>query len=239
MNLSIVVPCHNEEKNIPLILKRFLDAYRKHPFELILVNNASTDNSKKIFNSLLSEKKYKFARIIDEPIPGYGRAIIAGLKSAKGDVLAWTHADMQTDPMDVIAGFELFKSEFNNDKKIIIKGKRIKRPFGARMFTFGMSLITSVVLHDLYFDINAQPKIFSREFFEKNMACPPHDFSLDLYLLACARKNKYRLIAFPVFFNKRMHGKSKWAFSFKSKWKTILRTVKYIFALKKKLSEMS
>lgn len=231
MKLSVVVPYHNEEGNIPLILEKFARVYAQQPLELILVNNASTDGTGRVLEDALQKKEYAFVRVVDEPIPGYGRAILTGLRAAKGDVLSWTHADLQTDPADVLRAFELFKKHPNPDQ-IVVKGKRIQRSFGQSAFTFCMSLIASVILRGRYFDINAQPKMFSRRFFEREFRDPPNDFSLDLYLLVRAKKSDARIVTFPVVFAKRLHGQSKWAFSFRSKWKTILRTIRYIFILR-------
>lgn len=234
MKLSIVVPCHNEAKNIPFILEKFLALSFMRPFELIVVNNASTDTSQEVLEGFLAQKQYEFLRVLNEPIPGYGQAIMTGLRKASGELLAWTHADLQTDPADVLRGAEMLEQASEPDR-VIVKGKRIHRPFGAWTFTFGMSVISSLVLHGCYFDINAQPKIFSRNFFLRVMKDPPEDFSLDLYLLAAAKQKKCRILTFPVIFAKRRHGTSTWNFSFSSRWKTITRTLKYIFQLRKKL----
>ena len=53
IKLSIVVPCYNEEKNIPLILKKINEVtIDRSDIEVILVNNGSTDNSKNIMEQL-------------------------------------------------------------------------------------------------------------------------------------------------------------------------------------------
>ena len=62
MKLSIVVPCYNEEKNIPLILQRFDEVIKKKNIEVILVNNGSTDNSARVINELLP--RYPFAKTV-------------------------------------------------------------------------------------------------------------------------------------------------------------------------------
>ena len=48
MKLSIVIPCYNEEKNIPFLLKKFSEIISNEDLEVILVNNGSTDNSQKV-----------------------------------------------------------------------------------------------------------------------------------------------------------------------------------------------
>ena len=45
MKLSIIVPCYNESKNIPIILERFAAIINREDIEVVLVNNGSTDNS--------------------------------------------------------------------------------------------------------------------------------------------------------------------------------------------------
>lgn len=230
--LSIIVPCYNEAKNIPLILERLQRIAKQKPaVEIILVNNGSTDNSAAVLQAC------HFIRVVTvEKNIGYGHGIMAGLQAAQGEVLAWTHADMQTDPLDVLAAYQCFQQR-NQPHHIIVKGRRINRRFGEWAFTLGMSCIASLILRTKLFDINAQPKLFHHSFLTK-LANPPTDFSLDLYLLYMAKQLGYDIATVPVQFSKRQHGESKWAFSFKSRYNTILRTIKYIFALKKNLKSL-
>lgn len=93
MKMSIVIPCYNEEENIPIILDKFDNILTNEDIEIILVNNGSTDNSDEVLKRLLP--KYLFARTVLVPInKGYGYGIFQGLKEAKGDFLGWMHADM-------------------------------------------------------------------------------------------------------------------------------------------------
>lgn len=237
MLLSIIIPCHNEAENIPLVLERFGKLYRQSPnFELLVVDNASTDDTPAVLKTISAKPEFSFVQVLGEPIPGYGRAILSGLQVAKGRVLSWTHADLQTDPADLLGTLKLWSALPDRDR-VVVKGKRINRQPGPWLFTAGMSLIASIVLGGIFWDVNAQPKLFPRKLFERDMKDPPGDFSLDLYLLAVARKNKYRLVAHPVAFQPRLHGSSKWASSFRSRWKTVWRTLKYIVRLRRHLSE--
>lgn len=93
MRLSVIVPCYDEEKSIPLILEKFNGAIEGRDMEVVLVNNGSTDHSAEVLNELLP--KYPFARSVLVPVnKGYGYGILQGLKEAKGEFLGWTHADM-------------------------------------------------------------------------------------------------------------------------------------------------
>ena len=235
MKLSIIVPCHNEEKNVPLIAERFRVLHEQEPFELIIVNNASKDGTGAALEQYRQKPEYAFLRVVEEPTPGYGRAIMAGLYAAKGDVLAWTHADLQTDPADVLVAYR--KLETGNSKlgtkKIVVKGRRIKRGGIDGLFTRGMTLLASVVLRTRLSDINAQPKVFDRDFL-RLLANPPGDFSLDLYWLWLAKKHGYTVLTVPVDFGERQHGESKSAPNLKGKLKTSWKTIKYIFTLRQR-----
>lgn len=233
--LSIVIPCYNEEENIPLIIDRIstmTDDFTD--LEVILVNNGSTDNSAAVFEDLLKRKHFPYIRLVEvKENKGYGFGILAGLKEAKGQSLGWTHADMQTDPADTLKAYEIIKKASAPDLTFV-KGVRKKRGLLDVFFTFGMSLIASATLKSRLDDVNAQPKIFSRKFYSE-MANPPEDFSLDLYVYYLAKVKRLEIITFPVYFRKRLHGEAKGGGSLKTKWTLIKRTFKYIFQLKKSL----
>src|SRR3989338_6808111 len=133
MKLSIIIPCYNEAMNLPLLLEQFFQAINRNDIEIIIVNNGSQDDSQDIIDRLLPN--YPFAKCLKiNHNQGYGFGIISGLKSAVGDYLAWTHADLQTSPVDVIKGFELMERS-NNPKKTLVKGRRYGRSFGDNLFT--------------------------------------------------------------------------------------------------------
>mgnify|MGYP001583149489 CR=1 FL=1 len=227
--LSIIIPCYNEKNHIPLILSHFAAVIETRPIEVILVNNGSTDGSEKIFNEICSH--FPFVRSVYVPInQGYGYGILQGLKAATGDYLGWTHADMQTDPQDVIKAFDIVASK-SFPQNIFVKGNRKGRSLFDRFFTVGMSYFETVYLHKWLWDINAQPNIFHRSFFEK-WQNPPHDFSLDLYALYMAKKYNLTVMRFPVQFSQRIHGASSWNTGLQAKWKFIKRTINFSCSLK-------
>ena len=97
-----------------------------------------------------------------------------------------------------------------------------------------MSFFESILLGKFFWDINAQPTMFPKKFF-KSWKNPPDDFSLDLFCYYEAKKQKLKIHRFPVKFDKRLYGHSKWNFGFSSKLKFIKRTIIYSFNLKNKL----
>lgn len=231
MRFSIVIPFYNESKNIPLVLGQFSHFASRYEFELICVNDGSKDDTKEIFENLLSSSSYPFVKFISyEPNGGYGNAIMVGVKAAAGEVIAWTHSDLQTPVEDVFKAYDVFISSEN--KKIIVKGWRINRNLQQIILSFGMAIIASVVLRRKLAEINAQPKLFPKGLvpFLDNA---PKDFSLDLYLLCIAQDNGYQIKNIKVVFPNRIHGQSSWAFSWRNKFKTIWRSIKYIWRLRK------
>ncbi len=230
MRLSVIIPCYNEEKNIPLILERFQKVIREEKMEVVLVNNGSTDRSADVLKSLLPQ--YPFCRTVFVPVNrGYGYGILRGLKAASGEFIGWTHADMQTDPADVIRAYHILEARGWNPC-LYVKGTRKKRGWFDQFFTSGMSLFESLYLKRHLYDINAQPNLFPRAFFEswKN---PPHDFALDLYALYMARVQNLRIVRFEVRFPPRIHGSSHWNTGLAAKWKFIKRTICFSRKMKK------
>lgn len=233
MKLSIVVPCYNEEKNIPLILERFNQVIKRDDVCIVLVDNGSTDNSGAVMDNLI--KNYSFARkVVVENNQGYGFGIMAGLKQCESEYLGWTHADMQTDPSDVIKALELVEAQPQSEN-IYAKGDRKGRAPMDQVFTIGMSLFETLYLKVALWDINAQPNIFHKTFFDRWANDAPDDFSLDLFVLYQARKLNIKICRFNVVFPERIHGSSSWNDGFKSKWKFIKRTVEFSRKLKKAL----
>ena len=227
--LSIVIPCYNEEKNIPLILEKFSNVIFRDDIEIILVNNGSIDNSEQILNDLVP--LYSFATYVTlKENKGYGYGISFGLKHATGDFMGWTHADMQTDPEDVIKALAILERE-NFNESIYVKGRRRNRPFFDEFFTNGMSIFETIYMREKLVDINAQPNIFHNSFYEK-WENVPYDFSLDLYVLYHAQKRKLKIIRFDVVFPERIHGESSWNKGLLSKWKFIKRTLTFSKKLK-------
>ena len=100
MNFSLIIPCYNESKSLPQLLERCTPLLQKGNIEVILVDNGSNDETATLLKTLLPQ--YPGCRSIRvEQNQGYGFGITSGLSVATGDILGWTHADLQTDPADI------------------------------------------------------------------------------------------------------------------------------------------
>jgi len=232
VRFSLIIPCYNEAAGLPLLLERCLVFSNTPGIEVILVDNGSTDDTPEVFRDLLPHfPGCRSVRV--EENRGYGFGILEGLKASKGGILGWTHGDMQTDPKDTLAGLELFEK---HGMDIFVKGHRYGRPFVDVLFTAGMSLFETLLLFRPMRDINAQPNMFSRNFFESWIS-PPDDFSLDLYCYYQAQMQGLKVHRFPVNFGARLYGTSHWNVDWSAKWRFIRRTISFSLQLKKKISK--
>lgn len=231
MKLSVVLPCFNEAENLPGLVERYREVWPEYEAELILVNNGSTDRSAEVLAELLASGKYPFARsVLVEKNRGYGHGIFTGLQSARGEFLAWSHADMQCSPEDPFRAYEAIQGKAE-PQQWVVKGQRAKRGGTAQLVTNVMSLLSTMVLWKRLTDINAQPKVFPRALMSQLVA-PPDGFPFDLYVLFRALRSGMKIATIPVVFGARAHGQSKWAFSFLSRWRTIWNMIKFIFRLR-------
>jgi glycosyltransferase involved in cell wall biosynthesis len=231
--LSLIIPCYNEANTLDELLSRikFLSLIR-NDIEIVLVDNGSSDGSIDKFKSAAREISTIVPLRIDVN-QGYGYGILQGLRIATGEYLGWTHADLQTDPLDILHALNVLE-ENNFEHRIYIKGNRCGRPVYDLVFTAGMSIFESLFFKCLLWDINAQPNIFHRSFYERWIN-PPNDFALDLYALVMARCNGLKILRFPVLFGARKHGVSHWNIDFRSKIKFIMRTLAFSISLRRRI----
>ena len=140
---------------------------------------------------------------------------------------------MQTNPTDVLEAYKTFVNH-PDYPKCILKGRGVGRNPLDALFKAGMSIISTLPLREKLSDVNAQPKMFHRNFLEK-LTESPKDFSLDLYLLYQAQVHKYQFLEHHVNFEKRLYGESKGGGTLKGKLRLIQRTWKYMIKLKREL----
>jgi glycosyltransferase involved in cell wall biosynthesis len=226
--LSVVLPCYNESRGIEAILKRFAEVGAGADFELILVDNGSRDETPQVLQSLLP--KYPFARSVRVEVnQGYGHGIFTGLRAARGEILAWSHADLQTDPADVFQALAVYRKSAQ-PRMTLVKGVRHGRRVGERVISLGMGIVASTIFRRKLTEINAQPKVFHRSLLAL-ATNPPIDFNFDVYMLVTAKRAGYHIETIRVKFPPRQYGHSNWARTWKSKLRTIWRSVKYMARL--------
>ncbi len=116
--ISIIIPAYNEEKTIAQIIEKIneinLLGFEK---EIIVVDNGSKDNTKKIAESISG------IRVFVETKKGKGSAVKTGLEKATGDVVVIQDADLEYNPIDIPKMLEKFVGE-----KTAVYGSRNLKP---------------------------------------------------------------------------------------------------------------
>lgn len=119
--ISVVIPAHNEADWLPAALAAVTRQVGPPPFELIVVNNASTDATAAVAGST-------GARVINEPRPGVAHARQAGFLASAGAIIATTDADSQVPP-DWLARIGTY---FADHPKTIALGGSVSYDFADR-----------------------------------------------------------------------------------------------------------
>ena len=100
--LSVVIPVFNEEENIEILFQRLRDtlAQLQHPYEVIFVDDGSTDSSySKLSAVAQADSRFKVIRFVRNF--GQTAALSAGIDYATGAVIIPMDADLQNDPRDI------------------------------------------------------------------------------------------------------------------------------------------
>ena len=163
MDISVVVPLYNEEESLPELfawIKRVMDAHN-FSYEVIFVNDGSTDHSWDVIEKLSKENKevkgVKFRR-------NYGKspALFCGFKRAEGDVVITMDADLQDSPDEIP---ELYRM-ITEDGLDLVSGWKQKRydPLSKTIPTKLFNATARAVsgIHNLH-DFNCGLKAYRRE----------------------------------------------------------------------------
>jgi len=112
----VVIPVYNEEENIKPLYNSLVEVLEpiKQKYELIFVNDGSTDNTLGILLEVLKKEKNKALRIIDlQGNHGQTLALLAGLNNVNGDFVITMDGDLQNDPKDIPALINALTDDFD------------------------------------------------------------------------------------------------------------------------------
>jgi glycosyltransferase involved in cell wall biosynthesis len=233
INITCIISCYNEAKNIPLLLKTIYEAELQEKINFIIINNGSNDNSRNLLKVWSS--KYKKIKFIDNRKDnGWGYGIKTGLISNKNSIVGWTHGDMEYSVYDLKKVLKIISSDeqyFTKTNNWIIKGQRINRKFSKRIFSLFHCWICSLILKKRLYEINAQPVFFNTRQIKKWKNIP-NGLELDMYGYYNVLKNTGKEIRINVEQKDRLHGTSSWNKNFFSKISLSWKLFKSAFKIK-------
>jgi glycosyltransferase involved in cell wall biosynthesis len=226
MNVDIIIPCFNEDKNIKTLVNSWEEVLSRNAnFFVWFVDNGSTDSTNKNLMNCLSNINSENMKVLTiQKNKGYGNGIKYGISNSKNEIVCWTHADLQIPSVDVEQIINEHLKLKNN--KAVMKGTRINRNRLDQFFTFMMSVIGYLFTGQFIRDINAQPKIVSRKLLA-DIDNYPDDFLLDAHLLYKLKKQGISINSRNSHFLKREANNSKGGGSLLGKIKLSTKTIKY------------
>lgn len=203
VKLSLVVPVYNEEKRF----KKGLDTYftyltkQKYNWEIILVNDGSTDQTLDLVSEYIKNKK-NVNFISYNQNRGKGYAICAGVKAALGEYILFADIDNSVPIETIESFFDLFKS----GSTVIIGSRRVNGAFISkhqsllretlgRGFTLLVNLLIDSKIKDATCGFKAFKNSTAQKIFNKITI---YDWAFDAEIIYICRKYKIKIAQAPV-----------------------------------------
>jgi glycosyltransferase involved in cell wall biosynthesis len=191
LSLSVVLPAYNEKENICAVVEHTLEALPRlvDDFEIIVVDDGSTDGTSEVLTDLLAEHHPKLRVVRHRVNRGYGAAIRTGFVNSGAELLFYTDSDRQFDvgelewflPLlaeyDVVVGFRVYR--YDTVLRCIL--------------SWFYNRLVRVVFRVRVRDVDCAFKLFRREVIHK-ITIESTDFFVDTELVARARKWNFRII---------------------------------------------
>ena len=184
-SLSLVFPAYNEAVNLEDLVSRAFESVKDivSDFEIIIVDDGSTDNTIPTLDSLKAKFGEKLRSIHLRPNKGYASALREGFLNAKKDFIFYSDADNQFDLNEITL---LFEHMDTND--LVVGYRKDRQDNFLRIFLArGFNLIARTIFGLKVRDIDCAFKLFKREVFEK-IKINDDNYLLDTEILAKAKK---------------------------------------------------
>lgn len=201
--ISIVVPALNEAESLPELTERIAAALDgKESYELIFVDDGSTDDTWKTIERLCAQSRHVRGVKLRKNF-GKAMGLTAGFSRARGDIVIMMDADLQDDPAELPKFIEKVDEGFD-----VVVGWKVKRLDPAnrliltRIFNGTVRWVTGVKLHDM----NCGFKAYSRDV----IRTVPIYGDLFRFIPALAAWEGFKVTEVPVHHHARKHGTSRY-----------------------------
>ena len=227
MKLSIIIPCYNEHLTISKIVKKinlFLISNGKYKYEIIVIDDFSTDGTREILQKKLFNKISKL--ILNDKNYGKGYSVKKGIEVSSGKIILIQDADLEYDPND----YEKLIAPIRNNFADVVIGSRFIGPNKKKEFYFylhrlGNQLLTflSNTLSGLNLtDMENGYKVFRTEVLKSIKLCE-NRFGFEPEVIAKISKKNIRIIEVGVKYHGRKYSEGK-----KITWKDGLSAIRCI-----------
>ncbi|MCS7231153.1 MAG: glycosyltransferase family 2 protein [Elusimicrobiota bacterium] len=229
--LSVILPCLNEENSIEICIKKIKDIFKKENIngEIIVVDNGSTDRSVEII------KKHSDVKLLFETQKGYGAALRKGIDNAEGKYIIMGDADNTYDFYEIPKFLEKLKEGYDLVMGSRFKGKILKNAMSWSHRYIGNPLLSGMLR--LFFggnisDAHCGLRAFTKEAYQKmNLRTTGMEFASEMVIHAL--KKNLKITEIPITYYPRI-GESKLS-SFRDAWRHIrfmlLYSPDYLFLL--------
>jgi dolichol-phosphate mannosyltransferase len=209
VQISIVIPVHNEAENIvPLIEEISIAMAMSDAYEIIVVDDGSNDQTGQVLSQALQQKKT--LRVINHALScGQSTAVSTGVKAAKYAVIATLDGDGQNDPADIPRLYQILTQQGEVNQQLwMVAGWRNKRHDSSwKLFSSKVAnTVRSGLLGDNTPDTGCGLKVFFRE---KFLVLPYFDH-MHRFLPALIIRAGGQVISEPVNHRARLQGYSKY-----------------------------
>lgn len=224
--LSIVVPCFNEEKTLEQCVSKVLQiADENLSLELIIVDDASSDNSREIGRKL-SEKHPEIIFLNHYKNQGKGAALRTGFQVATGDYVAIQDADLEYDPHDLK---RLIVPLVENEADVVLGSRFLSvgahrvlyfwHSLGNKFLTFLSNMLTDLNLSDM----ETCYKVFRRDLIQ-SIKIEEERFGFEPEIVAKIADMRVRVYEMGISYRGRTYEEGK-----KIGWKDGVRALYCIF----------
>jgi glycosyltransferase involved in cell wall biosynthesis len=201
MDISIVIPVFNEEKNVNILHSEIIKSLSglKIKYEIIFVDDGSKDNTFANLKKLKNVTIIKFRRNF-----GQTAAMVAGIEKAKGKTIATMDGDLQNDPHDIAKMYKVMHKHGCD----VVSGWRINRKdsFAKRILSKFANTLRNSLIHDPVHDSGCSLKLYKKECFEEiDLMGEMHR-----YIPALLRWKGFRICEVKVKHYPRKYGKTKY-----------------------------
>lgn len=206
--LSVVVPVHNEADNIVPLIREIVAALSGNTdFEIIYVNDGSTDNTQAVLERMKQEVA-QLRVIRHRRACGQSQAVTTGVRAARHEWIATLDGDGQNDPADLPALLAALVASGQPANLELLAGWRTKRndTFIRRLSSKIANGVRSRMLKDCTPDTGCGLKVFARETF---LRLPNFDH-IHRFLPALVLRGGGAVVSVPVNHRSRERGVSKY-----------------------------